>query len=106
EVRVHGHRAAQAPAVGVAGVGVGGDVAALHVVVLDAVGRGGGEGHGGGEGEGKDVTLHEVDLHVVVVGPVESAGRGGILCARSQHGLNSGLFGTGIVRVRCSTRRA
>src|SRR5690606_18911082 len=71
DVRMHRDRAAQAPAVGVAGVGAGGDVAALHVVVVDAVGRGGGEGQGGDQGGSNGVTLHEVDLHVVVVRPAE-----------------------------------
>src|SRR5690606_18769840 len=106
-VRVHRDRAVHAPAVGVAGVGIGADVAALHVVVRQAVGSGRGEGQGGDQGQGGKLgqgggTLHGGYLSglVVVVRQADRHGVEAILGARPQRALNTEPVGTGTILVR------
>src|SRR4249919_126480 len=59
EVVGDGAGAVDAPAVGIAAVGIGGDVATLDVVVGQALGRGSGERQGGKQGQGKQFLVHE-----------------------------------------------
>ena len=93
---MYGNRAVQAPTIGIWAVGVGGDIATLHVVVVNAVSGRGGEGQGGNQSQGNGVTLHEVDLHVVVSAP-PAVGAGVISAIASQHWLNTKLNGSIIV---------
>src|SRR5690606_9695370 len=104
-------RAAQAPAVGIAGIGIAADVAALHVVVGQAAARvlgGGGERKGGDQGQGSKPDECGGALHgnlVVVIGGHATIGVPAILSRRSQPGLNTEPGGTGTIRDRSRSPR-